>query len=117
MGSPLSPLLANIYLHALDCALVQKGWELVRYADDFIVQTRERSEVEGAYWDVQEILEELKLRYEPEKTSITSFEQGFEFLGVRFYRDTYSYVWQEKVITVDEDEVDWLFSRYGPSYE
>jgi group II intron reverse transcriptase/maturase len=116
MGSPLSPLLANVYLHQLDCGLTEAGWEPVRYADDFIVLAPDRPGVEAAYAEAQVHLEALKLRYEPSKTSIASFEQGFEFLGVRFYRDTYSYIWREKVVEVDDDQVDWLFSRYGPQY-
>ena len=32
------------------------------------------------------------------------------------YHDTYSYIWQDKTIEVEGNEVDWLFSRYGPDY-
>ncbi len=117
MGSPLSPLLANVYLHPLDQALVERGWDPVRYADDFVTLTVTREQVEVVYREVERLLGGLKLRYEPNKTRLSSFEEGFEFLGVRFYRDTYSYVWEEKVIEVEGEQVDWLFSRYGPRYE
>jgi group II intron reverse transcriptase/maturase len=116
LGSPLSPLLANVYLHPLDCGLVEAGWEPVRYADDFIVLAADRTGAEAAYAEAQAHLEAMKLRYEPTKTCISCFEEGFEFLGVRFYRDTYSYTWQDKLIKADDDEVDWLFIRYGPRY-
>ena len=116
MGSPLSPLLANVYLHPLDQALVEDGWDPVRYADDFIVLTVTREQAQVVYRKVEGFLEGLKLRYEPSKTRLSSFEEGFEFLGVRFYRDTYSYAWQEKEIEVEGERVDWLFSRYGPQY-
>jgi RNA-directed DNA polymerase len=33
----ISPLLANIYLHGLDGQMVQKGYRMVRYADDFVL--------------------------------------------------------------------------------
>src|SRR5205814_2248518 len=36
-GSPLSPLLANVYLHRLDTRMVAAGYGLVRYADDFVI--------------------------------------------------------------------------------
>jgi RNA-directed DNA polymerase len=36
-GAVISPLLANIYLHPLDCQMRQKGYRMVRYADDFVV--------------------------------------------------------------------------------
>ncbi len=114
MGSPISPLLANVYLHPLDCGLVEAEWQPIRYADDFIVLARDRAGAEAAYEDAGTLLGHLNLRYEPTKTAITSFEQGFDFLGVRFQRDGYSYIWQEKKIEVEGDEVDWLFSRYGP---
>ena len=39
-GAVISPLLANIYLHPLDCQMEQKGYRMVRYADDFVVLCR-----------------------------------------------------------------------------
>ncbi|HFD40293.1 MAG TPA: hypothetical protein ENJ31_10680, partial [Anaerolineae bacterium] len=116
MGSPLSPLLANVYLHPLDETLAAEGWSPVRYADDFVVLTASQEQARRAYRRAGEALAALRLRYEPAKTRLTSFDEGFDFLGVRFYRDTYCYTWQEKTIEVEGEEVDWLFSRYGPDY-
>ena len=116
MGSPLSPLLANVYLHPLDVALVARGWDSVRYADDFVVLTTSRGQLLLVYRQVEEILGSLGLQYEPSKTRLTSFDEGFDFLGVRFYRDTYTYAWEDKNVEVEGDKVDWLFSRYGPDY-
>jgi len=116
MGSPLSPLLANVYLHPLDCALTDAGWAPVRYADDFIALAHTREGAEAAYAYTRTVLEEFKLRYEPEKTAIASFDQGFAFLGVRFLGDSYFYVWRDKVVEVEGDEADWLFGQYGPRY-
>jgi len=39
-GAVISPLLANIYLHPLDCHIKEKGYRMVRYADDFVVLCR-----------------------------------------------------------------------------
>jgi RNA-directed DNA polymerase len=39
-GGPLSPLLSNIVLHALDCELESRGHRFVRYADDCNVYVR-----------------------------------------------------------------------------
>ena len=39
-GAVISPLLANIYLHPLDRQMKQKGYRMVRYADDFVVLCR-----------------------------------------------------------------------------
>jgi len=117
LGSPLSPLWANIFLHRLDGSVTRQGWKMVRYADDFVVFAESRSEVEKAYTGVEKILAALRLRYEPSKTRLTSFEEGFDFIGVRFQGDEYSYTYMDKEIRVSGDEVDWLFSRYGPEYE
>ena len=117
MGSPISPLLANIYLHPLDWYLVRRRWQIVRYADDFLVLTESQTAAKRAYGTVGYCLGQLKLQYEPSKTRLVSFNEGFDFVGVHFYRDTYSYLWQNKHITVEGDEMNWLFSTYGPHYE
>jgi group II intron reverse transcriptase/maturase len=99
-GMPISPLLCNIYLHELDWRLVRGRWALVRYADDFIILSWSRAEAERCYYIVADILAELKLALEPDKTQITSFDDGFEFLGVTFDTDSYSYTWEDKRIEV-----------------
>ena len=99
-GMPVSPLLSNLYLHEMDWQLVRNRWALVRYADDFIVLTYSRAEAERCQGIVADILAELKLRFEEEKTRITSFDEGFEFLGVAFERDSYAYTWQDKRVEV-----------------
>jgi len=111
MGSPLSPLLANVYMHPLDVGLEIDGWPVVRYADDFIVLACTREMIEIAYVRTEGLLASLKLRYEPSKTAIVSFEEGFDFLGVTFEEDTYSYPWENKIITVAGDRVDQHWTR------
>lgn len=116
MGGPLSPLLANIYLHPLDVGLTAAGWRPVRFADDFVVLVATREEAASAYQRAETLLGDLRLRYEPHKTSIRSFAAGFDFLGVRFEDDTYQYTWENKTITVSDPAADWLFGSYGPDY-
>jgi RNA-directed DNA polymerase len=36
-GAVLSPLLSNIYLDPLDHRMADEGYEMVRYADDFVI--------------------------------------------------------------------------------
>jgi hypothetical protein len=50
---------------------------------------------------------------EPNKTTIASFDDGFDYLGVWFERDGYSYQWRDKRIQVEGD-FDWLFYDYLP---
>ncbi len=87
-GGPLSPLLANVYLHRFDERMVQGGYGLVRYADDFVVFAKSEGEAAAALQLAREVLEgELGLVLHPEKTRVVSVAQGFEFLGFHYYRD------------------------------
>jgi RNA-directed DNA polymerase len=87
-GGPLSPLLANVYLHALDVVLTQAGYGLVRYADDFVIFARSESEAHAALELARETLEgRLGLRLHPEKTRVVTVAQGFEFLGFHYFAD------------------------------
>lgn len=84
-GGVISPLLANIVLDVLDQELTKHGYVFVRYADDFLVLTRSNPDMEKALAIVQNVIEkELKLMLEPDKTKITSFREGFDFLGFSF---------------------------------
>lgn len=114
LGAVISPLLCNILLHRLDSALVGRGYHPIRYADDFCVFCRSKEEVEAAWQDTGEILAGLKLCLEPAKTAITTFEEGFDFLGIHFYRDTYSFICQEKRVEVKGDFDPHLFYDYVP---
>jgi RNA-directed DNA polymerase len=80
-GGIVSPLLANIYLHAMDERLESKGITWVRYADDFLLLCRSREEAEAALGAVREILGDMGLSLSPEKTRIAPLEAGFDFLG------------------------------------
>lgn len=113
-GAIISSLLCNVYLHRLDRGMVGRGYAIVRYADDWIVLCASPAEARRARRDAGRILADLKLRFEPSKTRLTSFDQGFEFLGVTFYRRTYSYHYENKRIEVEGPFDDWLFSRTGP---
>lgn len=86
-GSPLSPLLANIALSALDerwAVIGEQTGELVRYADDLVVLCATRERAEAARAEVAALLGTLGLKLNPEKTRIvrlTKGAEGFEFLG------------------------------------
>lgn len=82
-GSPLSPLLANLYLHKFDLDLQNAGHQHVRYADDFLVLTRTHDEALTAWSDAQTMLKRLGLSLKESKTQVICFDEGFEFLGAR----------------------------------
>jgi len=52
-GAVLSPLLSNIYLNTLDHLLVEKGYRMVRYADDFVILCRSEKEAQAALEEVR----------------------------------------------------------------
>jgi RNA-directed DNA polymerase len=80
-GGVISPLLANIYLHYFDERMAELGYEVVRYADDFLVLCGSEVEAMEALSHVKEILGELELTLHPDKTRIKNFSEGVDFLG------------------------------------
>ncbi len=80
-GGVLSPLLANIALNFLDWHLDKLGYRFVRYADDFIVLCRTERQAKEARQAVEQFVEQLGLSLSPEKTRVTTFREGFTFLG------------------------------------
>lgn len=88
-GGVLSPLLANVYLHALDRAQRKEQsflGRLTRYADDFVIQCDTRHHAEQALAWVGQQLAHLGLRLHPEKTRVVADRDGFDFLGFHHRR-------------------------------
>jgi group II intron reverse transcriptase/maturase len=82
-GLPISPLLANIYLHRLDTSLAGHGYAHVRYADDWLVLGDTPEICHQARTKAEETLTALKLKLNAKKTSIQRVAEGFVFLGYR----------------------------------
>jgi group II intron reverse transcriptase/maturase len=114
-GGVISPLLCNIYLHQLDAKMSCGRWHYLRYADDFIVMTFSKEQAEAGKEVVQNILDMLKLEFNPRKTGITNFEEGFTFLGVDFINNSYQYVWKNKRIEVEGRKLKILY-QYIPDH-
>lgn len=87
-GAVISPLLANVYLDPLDHAMEQGGWEMVRYADDFVVLCASRAEAEAALEMIQNWVDAQGLTLHVDKTRIVDARErgGFDFLGYHFER-------------------------------
>jgi RNA-directed DNA polymerase len=86
-GAVISPLLANIYLHPLDGHMQQKGFRMVRYADDFVVICPSAEKAQAALEEVRSWVEQNGLSLNADKTHVGDCRQegqGFEFLGYRF---------------------------------
>lgn len=96
-GGVVSPLLANIVLNHLDWQLHEAGYQFVRYADDFVVVCQNQRQSQEALALVKRVLEDrLGLQLSAEKTKITSFGKGYEFLG--FYLSSRSRRMREKSV-------------------
>jgi len=81
-GGVVSPLLANIVLNHLDWKLHEAGYRFARYADDFVVVCQTNEQAQEALTLVEQVLEtDLGLTLSPDKTKITTYGKGYEFLG------------------------------------
>jgi RNA-directed DNA polymerase len=86
-GAVISPLLANVALNPLDHEMAGQGYEMTRYADDFVIQCRTRGEAEKALELVKAWTADAGLQLHGEKTSVSDANaDGFEFLGYRFHK-------------------------------
>lgn len=88
-GGVISPLLSNIYLHALDLAFADGAHgRLVRYADDFVVMCRSEAQAHAAGELARKVLADLGLELHREKTRVVDLREGREgldFLGCHFH--------------------------------
>jgi len=94
-GAVLSPLLSNIYLDGLDHEMARLGYEMIRYADDFVILCRSEQEAREALARVRAWTAAAGLTLHPDKTRIVDATQrgGFDFLGYHFER---GYRWPRK---------------------
>ena len=87
-GAPISPLLANLYLDALDEAFgaAKSPVRIVRFADDFVLLAKSRLAAEKAMARARDLLARHGLELAPDKTRLVRFEDAFTFLGRKFVR-------------------------------
>ncbi|MBI3986778.1 MAG: group II intron reverse transcriptase/maturase, partial [Lentisphaerae bacterium] len=84
-GAVLSPVLANAYLNPLDHHMAERGFQMVRYADDFVILCRTQEEAEAALAEVRQWVTGHGLTLHPEKTHIVDArDKSFSFLGYAF---------------------------------
>jgi len=94
-GAVISPLLANLYLDPLDHEMAEAGFEMIRYADDFVILCRSAQDAQRALARVRHWTGVAGLTLHPEKTQVVNASQkgGFDFLGYHFER---SWRWPRK---------------------
>ena len=79
----VSPILSNILLTPFDREMRQRGYQLTRYADDWVVTCASAAEARAAVERARTILGVLGVQLPPQKTRIVHVENGFEFLGYK----------------------------------
>jgi RNA-directed DNA polymerase len=85
-GGVVSPLLSNILLTPFDQEMRRKGYQLTRYADDWVATCESAAEARAAVAAALRILNELSVQLHPQKTRVVHVRQGFEFLGYKIKR-------------------------------
>jgi RNA-directed DNA polymerase len=86
-GAVISPLMANVYLHPLDVHMTERGYRMVRYADDLVVLCTSMEAAQCALEEIRHWVDANGLCLHPGKTRVGDCRQpgqGFEFLGYRF---------------------------------
>ena len=85
-GGVVSPLLSNILLTPFDQEMRLKGYQLTRFADDWVITCRSAAEARAAVEAAGRILKQLGVELHPQKTRIVHVRDGFEFLGYKIKR-------------------------------
>jgi len=85
-GGVVSPVLSNVLLTPFDRDMRRKGYQVTRYADDWVVTCKSAAEARAAIAAAQKILEQLGVVLHPQKTRVVHVRQGFEFLGYKIKR-------------------------------
>ena len=85
-GGVASPLLSNILLTPFDREMRRRGYQLTRFADDWVVTCSSAAEAQAAIAVALRILSELGVQLHPQKTRVVHVQQGFEFLGYKIKR-------------------------------
>ena len=85
-GGVVSPTLSNILLTPFDREMRLRGYQLTRYADDWVITCKSAAEARAAMEAAGRILKQLGVELHPQKTRIVHVRYGFEFLGYKIKR-------------------------------
>ena len=96
-GGVVSPTLSNILLTPFDQEMRLRGYQLTRYADDWVVTCKSAAEARSAVDAARRILKQLGVELHPQKTRIVHVQYGFEFLGYKIKRGKKLYLPESKI--------------------
>jgi len=82
-GGVVSTVLSNIILTPFDCKMRQWGYQLTRFADDWVITCKSAAEAHAAVLVARKIMSTLSVQLHPQKTRIVHVQHGFEFLGYK----------------------------------
>jgi RNA-directed DNA polymerase len=85
-GGVVSPVLSNILLTPFDREMRLRGYQLTRYADDWVITCKSAAEARAAVDAARRILKQLGVELHPQKTRTVHVRDGFEFLGYKIKR-------------------------------
>ena len=85
-GGVVSPVLSNILLTPFDREMRLRGYQLTRFADDWVITCKSAAEARAAVDAARRILKQLGVELHPQKTRIVHVQHGFEFLGYKIKR-------------------------------
>jgi group II intron reverse transcriptase/maturase len=98
-GGVVSPLLSNILLTPFDREMRHKGYQLTRFADDWVVTCTSATEARAAIAAALRILSVPGVQLHPQKTRVVHVRRGFEFLGYLIRRGRHLQLPPGKIVT------------------
>jgi RNA-directed DNA polymerase len=96
-GGVVSPVLSNILLTPFDREMRLRGYQLTRYADDWVVTCRSAAEARSVVDAARRILKQLGVELHPQKTRIVHVQHGFKFLGYKIKRGKKLFLPESKI--------------------
>lgn len=114
-GSPVSPLLSNIYLNSFDKNILENNFKVFRYCDDILILSKKEDQLFEAEQLIKNQLTLLDLSINKDKEIKGEIRDGFNFLGYFFNKNGKSI--SKKAIESLDSKIQIVFSNNNPSFE